>query len=120
MLHLTVAENFFKKNPLVCHMLVDNPQAVVPCGQNKRLTKLFERLERAEMVEVCGGLFGLDNGGGRGCSRALGNSRTMRAAVFLPLRPAGRVPRRPRPASLVEAVREALGAMPKRIAGNGG
>ena len=41
--HLAVAQNFFKKNPFVGHMLVDNPQAVLAGGQNERLAQLPQR-----------------------------------------------------------------------------
>ena len=61
-LHLAVAEDLLKKHPFVCNMLVDDPQAVVACGQNERLAQLAERLERAQAVEAGGGLLGFDQG----------------------------------------------------------
>ena len=43
-------------------MLVDDPQSVVAGGQNERLAQLPQRAQRAQMVEVGGGLLGLDQG----------------------------------------------------------
>src|ERR1035437_488734 len=43
-------------------MLVDDPQAVVAGGQNEGLAQLPQRPERAQVVEVGGGLLGLDQG----------------------------------------------------------
>ena len=67
--HLAIAQNFFKKHSLVCHMLVDYPQAVVAGGQNERLAQLAQRAQGAQMIEVGGGLFGFNLGGLLGRSR---------------------------------------------------
>ncbi len=65
MLHLAVAKNLFKEHALVCHMLVDNPQAVFAGGQNEGLAQLAEGPKRTEVVENGGGLFGFDLRGRR-------------------------------------------------------
>ena len=56
-----VAQDFFKKHPFVCNMLVDDPQAVLAGGQNKRLAQLPQRLERAQMVQIGRGLLSFDH-----------------------------------------------------------
>ncbi len=60
--HLAVAQDFFKKHPFVCNVLIDDPQAVVAGGQNERFAQLAERLERAQMVEAAGRLLGFNQG----------------------------------------------------------
>ena len=43
-------------------MLVDDPQAVFAGGQNEGLAQLAQRTQRAQLVQVGGGLLGLDQG----------------------------------------------------------
>ena len=64
-LDLAVTQDLFKKHSFVCNMLIDDPQAVVAGGQNERFPELAERFERAEVVEIGGGLLGFDQGGCR-------------------------------------------------------
>ena len=65
---LPIAQNFFKKHPLVSHMLVDYPQAVVSGGQDERLAQLAQRAQRTQVVQIGGGLFRLDQGSLRRCA----------------------------------------------------
>ncbi len=51
-LDLAVAQNFFKKNTFVCHMLVDDPQAVVAGGQDEGLAQLAEGPQRARWLRL--------------------------------------------------------------------
>ena len=57
-------------------MLVNNPQTIVAGSQNERRAQLSQRPERAKVVEVGRGLFGLDQGRFRSGICA---SRTARA-----------------------------------------
>ena len=50
-LHVALAQDFLKKHPFVCNMLVDDPQAIVSRGQNERLAQLAEGFQRAQPVE---------------------------------------------------------------------
>ena len=50
--NLSIAQNFFKKNAFVGHVLVDNPQSVLAGGQNEGLAELRQRPERGQVVEV--------------------------------------------------------------------
>ena len=45
--HGPVAQNFFKQHPLVCHMLIDDPKAILAHRQDERLAKLAKWLEGA-------------------------------------------------------------------------
>ena len=48
--HLAVAQNFFKKHPFMCHMLVDDPQSVLAGGQDEGFAQLAQRLQRAKWL----------------------------------------------------------------------
>ena len=62
LLYLAIAQNLFKKHSFVCHMLVDDPEAILSGGQDEGLAKLSQRPQGAELVEVGGSLFGFDLG----------------------------------------------------------
>ena len=80
---LAIAQNFFKENALVGNMLVDYPQAVFSCGQDEGLTKLAHGPERAQMVQIRGGLFGFDLGGFKGSGGCIRLSQRSRPAARL-------------------------------------
>ena len=60
--HLAFAEDLLKKHPLVCNVLVDDPQAIVSGSEDEGVPQLAQWLEGAKAVEGIGGLFGFNEG----------------------------------------------------------
>ncbi len=64
--YIPLAQDLFEQDALVGDVLVDDPESVFAGGQNERLAELAECLQRPQMIEVLGGLLGLDLGCGLG------------------------------------------------------